>query len=229
MQSRIRDSLPQLQQALVLRSALEGPRSAAVAKTTLFLGHASQKLGNAPEAIMHFSEVRSVLAGVPGMARLLADATKGVARVHEDEGRLDAALELYEEVFDLQKHTLGWLSMDTAQTLLCMAFVLSLDAAALDRSMGYYRQVLEIQTELVGRVHFRVAKTLIGMGIVLTKQLQYAAAQAAFSDALEIQEATIGLMHRDVNWAYRWHICFNQLYLGIADGMSVWACRYSSK
>jgi len=120
----------------------------------------------------------------------LAQTMNNMANNFLQQGKLEDALSLFEQVLQLEKAAFGENHASIAVTLTNMANVKSRQGH-LDEAMPLYQESLEMKKKNLGH-DSSVAETLNNLGISLHKQGKFDDAITKFEEALDIYKSTVG-------------------------------------
>lgn len=128
---------------------------------------------------------------------LSAITLTNIAHVYKQQGKNEAALEAYEQAYNLQKCCSRSSSgNEIASTLSSIGFM-QYHLKNYDRALEAYQEALRIRRECMGSdVH--QASTLNSIGLVLFKKAKFEMSKASFFECLQIRRRLYGSNHKDV-------------------------------
>lgn len=203
-----RDRIPEATQdwkeALEACASLPGSPNDAQLRARILnnLGEAYYHAGDHAAALEHLAQARRIRAGETGAGRVrqLASTLGILAEVHRDLGDYPHAIAYYEQAVGAQE---AWTGLDPfrfAEVKCGLARALD-EAGSTPAALAHYRNAIEIQRaalrsrkaaqaepDLDRRLERALARTLEHVGALLQRDGQLAAASAALTEALKIQE-----------------------------------------
>ena len=128
-----------------------------------------------------------------------------------DAGQYEKAIEVLQQLLEIQKKTLVEDDSDYASSLSILGFCYY-SLGDYVRAIEFYSQALEIQKKVLGEEHSNYTMSLNSLGLCYSELGNYSKAIELHTQALEIQKKVLGEEHSDVaTWLNVLGLCYSKL------------------